>query len=618
MPLTKLLFQPGFNKEITALSAKGTWVDGDKVRFRQGFPEKIGGWARVSSNSYKGVCRALIEWASLGGATVHGVGTHLKYYVLRGGQYYDVTPIVRTTAAGGVTFAATNGSAVITVTDTSHGAKAGDFVTYSGAASLGGAITAMVLNREYAVTEVLSVNTYTVTTSVVANASDVGNGGASTVGAYQLPIGQEINTPAFGWGAGPWGAGPWGVGAPGVGAMRLWNHAGYGEDLIIGPRYGRLYTWDQSAGVSTRAVEITGTEVPTTHIALLVSDVSRFVMAFGCNELGGGILDPMLVRWSDQENFAQWMPSIVNQAGGLRLSKGTRIITARQARQEVLVWTDSALYSMQYQGPPLVWGAQLVGESSSLVAPNAVAMTNGVAFWMGADTFYRYDGRVQPMRCDVRKHVFSRLNYDQADQICCGLNEAFNEVWWHYPTNDSTTNTDYVVYNFADDVWYTGTMSRTAWIASVAFQRPLAATNGALVEHETGTNDRAGMNAQPIHSYILSADTDIGDGDRFSFVWRMLPDISFAGSSAANPQVMLELRPQRSSGQGLQQPPSVGGQAVRDVTRTATVPVEQYTHQVNIRVRGRQLALKVESTELGVQWQLGTPRLELRPDGRRA
>lgn len=617
MALTKLQFKPGVNREVTNYSNKGGWVDCDKVRFRAGFPEKIGGWQRISTRTFRGTCRTLFEWATLGGARLLGVGTNLKYYVERGGEYYDITPLRSTTAAGDVTFAATNGSATLTITDAAHGASVGDFVTYSGAVSLGGLITANVLNTEYRVTEVVSNSVYRIVAPVVANASDTGNGGAAVVGAYQISVGSDVPVTVEGWGAGGWGGGPWGTGSTSVTSLRIWTSANYGEDLLFGPRGGALYYWDAGTGVTARGAIVSGGGTPTAHNLLLVSDVSRFVLVFGCNELGASPLDPMLIRWSDQENYAVWTPGITNQAGGIRLSAGSEIVAARQNRQEILVWTDVALYSLQYQGPPFVWGAQLMGENVSIAGLNAVALASNTAYWMGVDKFYKYDGRVQTMRCDLRRFVFGRFDPTRGEQVVAGTNEAFNEIWWFYPVVGQTEVNDYVVYNYAEDTWYPGTMSRTAWLDSSLRGSPLAAWQDRIVQHETGVDDLSTGTPAAIASYIESADVDIGDGEQAAFVWRVLPDVTFDGSSATAPRIEMTLRPRAAPGSGYKGPASVGGVDTLPVVRSATVPVEAFTEQVNIRVRARQISLRIDSEDLGVTWQLGTPRVDMRTDGRR-
>lgn len=620
MPFKKLQFRPGIQKEVTAYSAEGGWTDGDRIRFRKGFPESIGGWQRYANTAFLGVCRAITEWSTLGGVALLGFGTHLKYYVARGGAFNDITPVRSITAPGEVLFSASNGSTALTVTDTAHGSGVGDFVTFSGAAGLGGVITADVLNSSHQISAVLSANSYTVTLPVAANASDVGNGGASVVATYQIPVGGATQEATLGWGAGTWGEGAWGVGGAGSEPLRIWNHGNYGEDLIFGPRGGALYYFDASAGVSSAnpGVLITGSDVPVVHNGLLVSDVSRFVIVFGCNELGDTNMDPMLVRWSDQEDYTNWTPSITNQAGGLRLSGGSRIVAARQSRQEILIWTDTALYSMQYVGPDAVWAFQLLGENTSILSPQAVSLAQGVAYWMGGDKFYRYDGRVQTLDCDLRRFVFSDFNFEQADQVFCSTNEGFSEIWWFYPSVGSTVPNKYVIFNYEQNIWYHGNMTRTAWMDSRLRGNPVATTDtGFLLDHEVGTDNGAGDTLQPLYSRLTSAPVDIDDGTRFALVNRMLPDITFDRSTSGDPRVTLTILPMKSSGQGYNTPLSISNASDEDVLRAATVPVEQYTPQVNFRVRGRQMVLQIDARNLGVAWQLGSPRVDMVPSGRR-
>ena len=621
MPLKKLLLRPGVNRETTRYTAEGGWFDSDKIRFRQGTPEKIGGWVQISANRFLGVCRSLLNWVTLSGVSLVGVGTNLKFYIERGEAYYDITPIRDTTAAGAVTFAASTGSSIITVADTAHGAIAGDFVTFSGAASLGGVITAPVLNQEYQIVTIINANSYTINVGVLANASDTGDGGASVIGAYQINTGPAIQQALNGWGAGAWGFGAWGIGATASDALRLWSQANFGEDLLFGPRGGGLYYWDATGGVGARGVDVAGimgaSDVPTRQLTILISDVSRFVLCFGVNPLGSSTLDPMLIRWSDQEDFLNWTPAVTNQAGDLRLSTGSRIVTALQMRQEIVVWTDAAVYSLQYQGPPFVWGAQTLADNISIIGPNARATASGVAFWMGTDKFYKYDGRVSTLRCDLRQYIFQDINLQQSDQIFASTVEAFNEVWWFYPTTGSTVPNRYVVYNYSEDIWYYGQLERTAWIDSKILAHPIAAYDGRLVEHEIGSDDASNGVAVPIHAFIDSAEFDIEDGQNFGFIWRLLPDITFRGSTAANPSATLTLQPMLNSGSGYNNPLSVGGTASAAVTRTAVVPIEQFTGQVYVRVRGRQMSIKIESANLGVAWQLGAPRIDVRLDGKR-
>jgi hypothetical protein len=621
MPLQKIQLKPGVNRENTRYTNEGGWYESDKVRFRQGTPEKIGGWVQLSTKRFLGVCRSIWSWATLGGAPLKGVGTNIKFYIERGGDYYDITPLRQTTSAGDVTFAATDGSDVLVVTDTGNGATEGSFVTFSGAVSLGGNITADVLNREYQIATLISANSYRIVAPVTANASDVGDGGASVVGAYQINVGPEIQEPLSGWGAGPWGLGPWGIGLPGNEPIRIWNQNNYGEDLVFGPRGGGLFYWDATSGVGARGVSIASmmgaSDVPLFQNKLLVSDVSRFVLCFGTDEIGFPELDPMLVRWSDQEDFTNWTPAATNQAGGLRLSLGSQIVTAVQNRQEVLVFTDLALYSLQYQGPPFVWGAQTLADNISIIGPNAVTVANGNAYWMGDDKFYVYNGRTQTLRCDLRQYVFQSFNFEQRDQVFCGSNEAFNEVWWWYPSENSTVPDRYVVYNYEENIWYYGNLTRTAWLDSAASGRPVGAVDNRLVIHETGVDDGTNGTLVPIPAYINSAEFDIQEGDKFGFVWRVLPDVTFRGSTANNPSITMTLLPLQSSGSGYNNPASVAGTNSAPVVRSAVLPIEQFTGIIYTRVRGRQMSMKVESTGLGVTWQLGAPRIDVKLDGKR-
>ena len=616
MSLKKLTLKPGVNRERTRYASENGWYECDKVRFRQGYPEKIGGWQRISASTFLGVCRSLLSWVSLGGNNFVGVGTNLKFYIELGGVYYDVTPL-RATTTNATTFAATNGSATITVTDNSHGAFAGDFVTFSGAASLGGNITAGVLNAEYQIVSTPTANTYTITATATANGSDTGNGGGSVTSEYQIHVGDAVSVPLTGWGAGGWNVGTWGNGGTTQTPLRIWSQATFGEDLVFGARGGSIYLWDAGSTI-TRAAALTGTDVPTIQNYLLVSDTSRFVFAFGANTIGTTTQDPMLIRWSDQEDATNWAPSATNQAGSLRLSRGGEIVTAHQSRQEVLVWTDSSVYSMQYLGGQAVWGVQLVGDNISIVSQNSVAYANGVSFWMGKDKFYMYDGRTQALLCDLKRFIFDDINELQYSQVFSGTVEEFHEVWWFYCSTGSSTVDRYVVYNYQDKVWYYGSMARTAWLDSGTRNSPIAATYSSnIVNHELGVDDDETGTPAAIDAYILSSEFDIDDGDKFSFIWRVLPDITFSGSTADSPNATMTLYPLKNSGSGYSDPASVGGVSYGAVTRTATLPVEEYTGQINTRVRGRQLAFKISSAALGVQWQLGAPRIDIRADGRR-
>jgi hypothetical protein len=611
MPLKKLTLKPGINRENTRYTSEGGWYDCDKIRFRQGTPEKIGGWQRISATTFLGVCRSLWNWVTLGSQNLIGVGTNLKFYIENGGAYNDITPL-RATVTLTNPFETTSGSPIVEVTDANGGYSDGDFVTFSGASAVGG----LTLNAEYQLAETTTANVYTIDAGT--NAGSSATGGGTVTAAYQINVGPAFVVPLVGWGASSWGSGTWGVGATSTDSIRLWSQANFGEDLIFGPRDGAIYFWDATNGLTTRAVALAGTEVPTSQKLILVSDINRFVFCFGANEIFSSTVNPMLVRWSDQEDATNWSPSATNQAGDLILSNGTQIVAAKQARQEVLIWTDSALYALQYVGAPAVWTAQLVGENISIASQNAVAYANGVAYWMGKDKFYMYDGRTQPLQCDLRKFIFNDFNAEQYEQVFAGTNESYHEIWWWYCSTDSNVSDRYVVYNYLEQVWYYGTMSRTAWLDSGLRNYPLAATySNNLVNHEQGVDDNETAVTAAIPAYVSSAQFDLEDGHQFAFIWRILPDITFDGSEVGSPMATMTLLPLQNSGSGYNDPTSVGGSNSGGITRTATLPVEQFTGQIFTRVRGRQLAIKVESSEIGVTWQLGSPRIDMRADGRR-
>jgi hypothetical protein len=650
--LQKLQFQPGVNREGTATSAEGTWFDIDKVRFRSGFAEKIGGWVSDSgeqigglqppSGSYWGVARAMWNWTNLSGFNLLGLGTDLKYYIQNtiGGAFNDVTPIREVTSAGDVTFSATDGSDIITVNDVGSNTQANDFVTFSGAVSLGGNITADVLNAEHQIIETVSSAQYRIRVSATASASDTGNGGAAVIGTYQINTGSGVFSVGVGWGAGGWGGITSGLtntgwGSPsavsaGVGIqLRTWSQSNYGEDLIINPRGSGLFYWQNNANPSLfdRAVLLsqnspspfdTDIDCPVRVNFTLVSDASRFLLAFGCNDYGSIILDPLLIRWSDQEDYATWSPAITNQAGSYRLSVGSEIIMAQQTRQEILVWTDSAVYSMQYQGPPFVWGFQPLATNTSIASPRAAITVHDATYWMGVDKFYVYNGRVQTLPCSVRQYVFQNINLSQQFQFFAGINDAFSEVWWFYCSSGSTKIDRYVVYNYLENTWYYGNMARTAWIDNALRQVPIAAGyDGKLLYHETGNDDGTTNPPTPITAFVQSADVDIGDGHNFSFVWRIIPDVTFDGSTVPAPSVNFSIRPRQFPGTNYGPADNPTVTSANNYALQRTYNVQQFTPQVNVRVRGRQMALRIESTEVGVAWQLGTPRADIKMDGRR-
>jgi len=682
MPLQKLQFRPGVNREGTTLSNEGGWFESDKVRFRSGYPEKIGGWQRdggvanttmpfgtfnsggtttsatQSSGAFWGVAKAIWNWLNLSGYNLVSIGTNLKYYIQNssGGTFNDITPIRATTSAGAVTFAATNGSAVITVTNTAHGAQTGDFVAFSGAASLGGNITAAVLNREYQITYV-TANTYTIVASVNANSSDTGTGGASTIGSYQITTGNQTFTFGTGWGTGGWGglttgypSTGWGSPAPdglGLGIqLRLWSQSNYGEDLIFNPRGGAMYYWANNnnpnvydrgqiikAGTSVTTKNGSGgtttftpdSTCPSVSNFVMVSDASRFVFAFGCNDPTGVYAtsgqDPMQIRWSDQNSVATWTPAITNQAGGIRLSHGSAIVTAIQTRQEIVVLTDAAIYSLQYLGAPYVWSTQLLGDNISIVSPNAVATVNNVTYWMGADKFYMYSGRVETLPCALRQYIYDDINLTQAFQFFAGTNEGYNEIWWFYCSLNSTTVDKYVIYNHLERTWYYGTLGRSAWMDSPLRSQPMSAgyasNNSRLIYQETGVDNNETGTPVAIDAYVQSSDFDIGDGHNFGFVWRLIPDITFDGSYVNNPSATFTVRPRQNPGANYGNSDNPSVTSTQNYVGQRSYNVQQFTQQVYVRIRGRQMAFRIESTDLGVQWQLGAPRIDVRPDGRR-
>ena len=727
MPLQALQFRPGVNRESTTLANEGGWFESDKVRWRSGYPEKIGGWVKDTgttnstlqppTGSFWGVCRSMFNWLTLAGNNLLGLGTNLKFYIQNstGGNFYDVTPI-REIEVLTNPFTATLSSTTISVYAPGHGAITGDFVTFSGATGLGGNITASILNSEYQITYVTS-NTFTITTSVAANATDVSGspGGGTVTATYQITTGNEVFTLGTGWGAGLWGGTitgvatttlngtinssatsivltsatgfgtsgtvligselitfsgvstntltgcvrgtngtvaaahttgatvqlantflGWGVpAAPTIGTqLRTWTQTTFGQDLIFNPRNGPLYIWNVASNpnIYNRAVLLGPGEVITTSTgpitvdaycpvvasAVLVSDSSRFVITFGANDYGSTTQNPLLVRWSDQESYATWYPASTNQAGSYQLSHGSTILAAIQTRQEILVFTDSAIYSMQYLGPPYVWGFQIMGDNISIISPNAAITVNNVTYWMGTDKFYMYTGRVETLPCTLRQYIFDDINLQQAFQICTGTNEGYNEIWWFYCSANSTTVDKYVVFNHLERTWYYGTIARTAWCDSPLRATPMGAGyNGQLLYHENGNDDGSTTPASPIEAYCQSSDFDIGAGHNFGFVWRIIPDVTFDGSNVNAPSVVFTVRPRQNPGAnyGSTDLPTVA--STQNYSGQQTYNVQTFTEYAYVRVRGRQMAFKISSDGLGVAWQLGSPRLDVRPDGRR-
>ena len=625
MPLQKLQFRPGVNQEITSYSNEGGWRDCDKIRFRFGYPEKIGGWEKYSSNTYLGSARALHNWIALDGSNYLGIGTHLKYYIEEGGAFNDITPIRLTTGAGDVTFSATNGSTTLTVTDASHGAVESDFVTFSGAASLGGNVTAAILNAEHQIIRIVDANSYEVTLGVTANSSDSGNGGGSTVGAYQINVGLDTVVGGTGWGAGAWSRGAWGSAEPNglttVTQIRLWSHDNFGEDLIINPRDDNIYYWDRTNNTSTRAIELstksgTKTSVPQIAKQVLVSDQDRHVIAFGCDGLGAsssatqgdGTQDPLLIRFSSQENPIDWFPTSTNTAGDLRLGSGSRFIQAVETKREILVWTDTSLNSMRFIGPPFTFGLQQLASNITIMGPNAAVATEVVVYWMGIDTFYTYAGQTESLPCTVKDKVFLDFNIEQSDKVYAGVNSEFAEVFWFYPSADSTDNNRYVIYNYADGIWYFGNLDRTAWLDRGTRIYPIAASSSYLYNHEFGYDD----DGTSMNSFIESGVMDMGDGDRFTYIKRVIPDLTFTGSTnLSTPQATFTLKSRNFPGGNFDN--TASGTA----TRTQSSPVELFTNQLHTRTRGRSFAMRIESNALGSKWKLGSPRVDMQQDGRR-
>jgi hypothetical protein len=707
MPLTKLQFKPGINREITKYSNEGGWVDCDKIRFRFGYPEKFGGWEKMSSNTYQGTARRLHNWLALDGSNFLGVGTHLKYYIEEGGTFNDVTPI-RASTTNSTTFSATNGSANITVTESNHGAAENDFVTFSNAVSLGGLVTASILNAEHQIVSVTNANTYVITVSVTANASDSGNGGSATDAEYQITVGLDSQVGGTGWGAGLFGgttAGAlttqlnealdnsetavdvddetgittdndvilvdeelmlvtattddntltvarghsgttavahddntivrlavgnasssddftgWGIAAVSgtTREIRIWSHDNFGEDLLINPKDGAVYLWDKTNGLSTRAVELStlagAANTPTIAKQVLVSDIDRHVICFGTNTYGTTVQDPLMIRWSNQESVSNWTISSDTTAGSLRLGSGSEFVQAVETKREILVYTDTSLHSMRFVGGDFVFGIQQIASNITIMGPKAAVATEDFVFWMGRDSFYVYAGGTQTLPCTVKDKVFLDFNNQQRDKVISGVNSEFGEVIWFYPSESNSLNNGgtgdidkYVVYNYNEKIWYFGTLARTAWIDRGIRSFPIAAGTSYLYNHENGYDD----DGSAMTSFIESSPIDIGDGDKFSLVQKVIPDLTFEGSvNQSTPAANFTLKARNEPGE------DYGNTSAGTATRTATSPVELFTNQLDLRVRGRSFALRVDSDATGMKWKLGSPRVNLRPDGRR-
>jgi len=621
MPLTKLQFTAGINKEMTDLMDKGGWADGNLVRFRKGLPEKIGGWTKAVTNSYLGTGRALLAWVDLDYTKYIGLGTTFKYYVNAGSDYFDVTPI-RATTTNGIVFAATNGSATITATDDAHGAVVNDFVTFSGAVSLGGAITAAVLNQEYQVTAVPSANTFTFTATATANGSDTGNGGSGADAAYQINVGLDVYVPSTGWGAGTWGAGTWGSASAlsQTGQLRLWSHDAFGEDLIINPRAGGVYYWDESSGTSARAVAISDLSganlAPTKGLQTIVSDIDRHVIILGADPIVGsarsGAIDPLLIAFSDQESVTDWNPTATNTAGSLRLSSGSQIVGGLRSRQEILIWTDTSLYSMQFIGAPFTFGLNLVNENVGLISPNGMINAPDGVYWMARDGFYTYSGSVKRLVCSVLNYVLDDINNTQSFKTLAFTNREFNEVGWFYVSSSSEEIDSYVTYNYLEGAWSIGKLSRTAWMDDGVFEKPRATGKDSdgdnyLYIHES-TDDDDGLPMDNV--FIESGDIDIEEGNQLAFISRIIPDVKFFGTTPTDGQINFVLKTRNFPGESL--------------TTNSTNNITSTTQQSFTRARGRQLVLRVQSDDdadtgsrTGFRWRLGANRIDVRTDGRR-
>lgn len=615
MALTKIQFSPGVDKEGTEYTADAGWFDSDKIRFRQGRPEKIGGWQKYSESSFLGICRSIFDWASLESIKYIGLGTNLKFYVAQGTSFNDVTPIRSTTSAGDVTFAATNGSSTLTVSDTAHGAAVNDFVTFSGAVSLGGNITATVLNQEYQIVSVPDADTYTITAkdtsgvTVTADGSDTGDGGASVVGAYQINTGLNVYVSGTGWGAGAWGSGTFGSSSSvsSAGQLRLYSQDSFGEDLIFNPRGGGIYYWDESSGTGTRAVNISAlagaSNVPTIALKVLVSE-DQHVIAFGCNPIGSSAIDPLFVRFSDQESAADWTPTATNTAGGVRINSGSQIIGAVKARQEILIWTDVSLHSMRFVGAPFTFQFSRLSADISMISPNAAVNARGVVYFMDRGNFFVYNGSVQPLPCSVKDYVFSNINMDQAFKVFAAENNDFNEVMWFYPVGeDNTEVTNYVAYNYLENLWSVGTLSRGAWSGANTRNYPLAATAldgqpNYLYEHEVGYD----ADGEPMEAYIESGDLELSDGEFFMFIKRIIPDFTFSGNTSdAQTDIIIK---------GSDFP-------LETATTLSTSTITSTTKQSFVRNRARHSVVRIESNGSGYGWRLGDLRFDMRQDGRR-
>lgn len=657
MPLQKLQFNPGINRETTSYSNEGGWYDGDKIRFRFGYPEKIGGWVKRSVKSFLGSARSLHAFSTLDGTNYLAFGTNEKYYLDLGGGYKDITPLRLTTSPGAVTFSATNGSSVLTVSHTAHGANEGDFVTYEDAVTLNGNISAAILNQEYKIDEIINDDSYKITAresepvddiivdgvytpnAVTANSSDTGNGGTGVIGKYQINTGIDVAVSGTGWGAGSWGRGTWGstsTTTTDTSDLRLFTEDNYGEDLVFNVKDGEIFFWDASTNVSSDPADAYGRAVtlaslssdatcPTVAKQVMVSDVDRHIIAFGCdpeNDIGNQ--DPLLIRFSDQQDVLVWETLETNTAGDLRIGTGSKIVMAVETRQQILVWTDKSLHAMQYIGTPYTFGISMLSENITIAGPKAAVAVDDSVFWMGSNEFYTYNGAVQRIPCTVRDYVFSDFNTEQYEKVTAGVNSAFGEVWWFYCSADSIDNDRYVVYNYQQQIWYYGSLDRTVWLDRGIMTNPTAASQGYLYTHETGFDDGSQDPVVPVYSHIQSSPMDIGEGDKFVSISRIIPDVTFRDSTSSAPTVDFSVYVQDYPGDGVDLSQTNNGQGtysgevVRLGTASANVfTLETFTDKIDTRIRGRSFIFRVQSDETRVAWRIGSPRLDIRLDGKR-
>jgi len=618
MPFIKLNFKPGLNKDQTNYSNEGGWWECNKIRFRSGFPEKLGGWVKYTVQTLIGTCRQMFVWVTSFGDNLMAMGTNKKVYLEAGGNLFDITPI-RQTTVNTTSFAAVDGSSTITVTDNGSNPAEGGYVTFSGAASLGGNVTATILNTEFEIATAINADAYTIVVPVTANSSDSGTGGGAVTAKYQIDPTSPNYTFGYGWNTSTWSRGGWGSGSdqPVNLPTRYWFYDNFDNDLVMNYNEdgkGPIYYWERgssanpTSALATRAVLLSSlsgaSDVPDDAGQVLVSQNDKHLLAFGATPYPSGTFDPLLIRWADQDNPVNWTPSPTNSAGFIRVSRGDQIVRAIATRQEILVYTNTGLSSLQFTGTTDVFSLQELADNISIISPRGVVTVNNITYWMGRDKFYVYSGRVDTLATTVWTQVFKNLNYDRVGNIIAGTNEGFNEIWWFYPSADSDDNNSYVVYNYVEQIWHFGTLVRTAWLDSGLREYPQAIGGQYIYDHERGLND----DDAPMESYILSSEFDIGDGEQFMLTRRMLPDVKFTGSTASEPEVYITLVPRRFPGSPPQAEPNL-----RVIETSAGI----YTNEVFIRARGRSMSFEIGSDTLGVAWQLGSPRLDARPDGKR-